>query len=197
MFSTTLAYLTIPIALSGIFLYIKDTFRGTTKPNRVTWIFWTIAPMVGVYVAYKDGVAFPLLLSTFMAGFGPLLVVIASFFNKKSYWKITPFDGVCGVLSLVAMIMWVTTHNGTLSLAFAILADFFAGLPTMIKAWKHSDTESVGPYTYGIVNQFITFSIITNFSFINYAFPLYFVIANTIIITGIRHKVFDKVPTKA
>ena len=182
------AYLTIIFALIGVSLYIKDTFLGKTKPNRVSWISWTIAPFGGVYVSYKSGVSMPLLMATFMAGFGPLLVVIASFFNKNAYWKITKFDIGCGILSAVAIIVWVTTKNGTLSLVFAILADFFAGLPTIIKSWRHSDTETIGPYLYGNFNSIITFLIIKDFSFLNLAFPIYFLLANTIIILGIKKK---------
>lgn len=187
------AYFTIILGLVGVFFYIKDTFLGKTQPNRVTWIFWTIAPFVGVYVSYQAGVSMPLLISTFMAGFGPLLVVIASFFNKHSYWKITKFDIACGTLSAVAIIVWVTTKNGVLSLTFAILADFFAGLPTIIKSWKHSDTESIGPYLAGNFNSVITFLIITDFSFLNLAFPIYFLIANTVIVLGIKKKYLFKI----
>lgn len=182
------AYLSIIIGLSGTFFYIKDTLLGQTKPNRVTWIFWSVAPLVGVYVAYQSGVAFPLLLSTFMAGFGPLLVVIASLFNKHAYWKTTKFDICCGIFSAIAIVVWLTTKNGVLSLIFAILADFFAGLPTMIKAWRHSETESIGPYLSGNLNQIITFLIITNFTFLNYAFPLYFMLANTVILLSIKKR---------
>ncbi|MDE2031089.1 MAG: hypothetical protein KGI58_02410 [Patescibacteria group bacterium] len=186
------AYLTIILGLIGVFFYIKDTFLGNTKPNRVSWIFWTIAPFVGVYVAYKSGVALPLLISTFMAGFGPLLVVIASFFNKNSYWRTTVFDIVCGLLSFFAIIIWITTKNGIIALSFAILADLFAGLPTIIKSWIHSETESIGPYFYGVINQIITFLIIKNFTFLNFSFPLYLVIANVLIIIGIKRKSFFK-----
>lgn len=186
------AYITVLTGLVGVFLYIRDTFLGKTKPNRVTWILWTIAPFVGVYVSYKSGVSLPVLLSTFMAGFGPLLVVIASFFNKKSYWQITRFDIGCGVLSVIAMSIWIMTQNGLVSLIFAILADLFAGLPTIVKSWQHSDTESVGPYLYGTFNSVVTFLIIKNFSFLNAAFPIYFFLVNTIIFIGIKRKYFLK-----
>jgi hypothetical protein len=125
-----------------------------------------------------------------MAGFGPLLVVIASFFNKNAYWKVTPFDIACGTLSAVAIIIWVTTKNGNISLIFAILADLFAGIPTIIKSWKHSETESTGPYIYGNLNSIITILIITDFSFLNLSFPTYLFIVNAVIILGIKRKSF-------
>jgi len=98
-----------------------------------------------------------------MAGFSPLLVITASFFNKKSYWKITKFDIWCGILSFVAIIIWITTKNGILSLIFAIMADLFASIPTIIKSWKYSETESSATYSLGILNQLITFLIMKEF----------------------------------
>ena len=115
-----------------------------------------IAPFVGVYVGYKSGTSIPLLVSTFVGGFIPMLVLIASIFNKDSYWKTTKFDILCGVLSFVAIIIWLTTKNGALSISFAILADLFASIPTIIKSWRHSETENIAPFSFGTLNQIIT-----------------------------------------
>lgn len=186
------AYFTVVISLSACAFYIRDIISGKAKPNRVTWIFWGIAPIVGTYIAYKSGVSLPLLASTFMAGFVSIPILIASFFNKESYWKTTLFDVGCGVLSAIAIIIWVTTKNGIVSLTFAILADLFAGLPTIIKSWQHSDTENIAPYSFGTLNSIITFLIIKNPSFLNIAFPLYLVITNTTIMLGIKRKFFAK-----
>jgi hypothetical protein len=182
------AYITILIALISISLYIRDILKGKVKPNKITWLFWGIAPIIGSYIGYESGVSLPLLATTFMSGFGCILVFIVAIFHKNAYWKITAFDIACGLISAVAMIIWLTTKNGTLALVFAILADLAAGIPTMIKSWKHSDTETLAPYALGILNVFITFLVIKDFSFINFAFPAYLVISNTIIILGIRSK---------
>ncbi len=155
-----ISYITIVLGLLGAISYIKEIFYGKTKPNIITWIFWSIAPLVGVFINYKSGIPVPLLLSTFIAGVSPLLVVIASLIKNNAYWNITKFDIICGIFSALAMILWVTTQNSVLSLSFAILADLVAGIPTLIKSWTHSDSESHGPYSMGIMNQIITFLII-------------------------------------
>jgi len=180
------AYLTIILGLLGIIYYLKDIIYGQTRPNIISWIFWSMAPLVGVYIAYKSGISIPLLASTFMAGFGPLLVVIFLIFNKNFYSKISKFDIFCGILSFVAIIIWITTKNGILSLSFAVLADLFASIPTVIKSWKENSGEHIAPYSFGILNQIITFLIITNFAFLNLAFPLYLIIINIIIISGVK-----------
>ncbi len=182
------AYFCLLFGFVGSFYYIRDIFRGKAKPNRVSWIFWTIAPFVGVYVGYKSGTSIPLLVSTFVGGFIPFLILTATLFNKDSYWKTTKFDILCGLLSLIAIIIWITTKNGVISLSFAVLADLFASIPTIIKSWQHSETENIAPFSFGILNQIITFLIMTNFSFLTLAFPIYFVLTNLVIILGIKRK---------
>jgi hypothetical protein len=187
-----LAYINIPIILFSISLYIRAIIKGQVKPNRVTWIFWSIAPIIGSYFSYKSGVPIPYVIGTFMAGFGCLFVVFTSFFTKDAYWKTTKFDIWCGVLSAISILIWVTTKNGVLSLSFAVLADFFAGLPTMIKSWNYSETETIAPYGLGALVQVITFFIIKDFSFLNLAFPLYIMCADVFIMIAIKRKLFKK-----
>lgn len=42
--------------LIGIASYIKGTIKGNTKPNRVTWLLWTIAPMIATVATLSGGV---------------------------------------------------------------------------------------------------------------------------------------------
>lgn len=186
------AYLTIIFGFWGIFYYLKDIIYGQTRPNIVSWIFWSIAPLVGIYISYKSGISIPLLASTFIAGFGPLIVVIFLILNKKFYSQISKFDIFCGVISFVAIIIWITTKNGILSLSFAILADLFASVPTVTKSWKENAGEHIAPYAFGIINQIITFLIIANFIFLNLAFPLYLILINIIIISGVKKRILKK-----
>lgn len=161
---------------------------GKVKPNKITWFFWGVAPIIGSYIGYKSGISIPLLATTFMSGFGCILVFLVAIFHKNAYWKITSFDIACGIISAIAIVIWLMTKNAILSLSFAILADLAAGIPTMIKSWKYSDTETLTPYALGILNVFITFFVIEDLSFINFAFPTYLVISNSIIIMGIRRR---------
>lgn len=42
----SLVVLSAIISLSGAFAYIRDMFRGKSKPNLVTWGLWAFAPLV-------------------------------------------------------------------------------------------------------------------------------------------------------
>lgn len=72
--------------LAGSAAYIISTIKGETRPNRMSWFLWALAPLIAFGAQLGEGVGLQSLM-TFMVGFGPALVLIASFINKKSYWK--------------------------------------------------------------------------------------------------------------
>lgn len=172
------------VNILGSFSYIKDTLRGTNKPNRVTWLMWSIAPMIATIAALSKGVGLATL-PVFMAGFGPLLVFLASFVNPNSYWKLDKFDYVCGVLSIFALVLWGITREANIAILFSIASDFTAGIPTLRKSWKYPETESVIIFFAGLFNSLTSFFAIKLFNFSELAFPIYLNIMNILLILAI------------
>ena len=128
----------------------------------------------------------------FLAGFGPLLVVVFSIFRKNAYWRLSAFDIICGMFSVLALVLYALTHNLAVSIIFAILSDLFAFIPTYKKAWKFPETETAAVYLGGIFNNILGLLIIKNWSFTIYSFGLYLVIANIVMICFLyRKKIFN------
>jgi len=162
----------------GYLSYVIETLRGNTKPNKVTWFLWTIAPLIATFAAISDGVRWSVL-PVFMTGFGPILILLASFLNKKSYWKLERFDYLCGLFSLLALILWGITKEPVVAIVFAIISDALAAIPTLSKAWKYPDSESVGPFITGLFAGLTSFAAIKIGNFAEYAFPAWIVFINT------------------
>ncbi len=160
------------VDLSGTLAYAWDTFKGRTQPNRVSWLLWTIVPFITFFAQLSIGVGWPIVL-TFAIAIGPAAVVLGSFLNKQAYWRITKFDLWCGILSVLAIILWLVTKTGLIAIILSIAADFLAGIPTIIKAYHHPDTESANAYLAGIFSGSTTLLTIQNWNFSNYGFPLY------------------------
>lgn len=94
------------IVFIGGLSYLIDTVRGKVKPNKVSFLLWSFAPLIAFAAQIKEGVGFYLSLITFMAGAEPFAIFIASFFNKKAAWKINKFDLACGTVSILGLILW-------------------------------------------------------------------------------------------
>ncbi len=162
------------IGAAGAAVYLRDTLRGTTQPNRVTWLLWAVAPLLAAAVEFNEGVGLRTL-PTFMVGFMPLLIFIGSFHNSASVWKVRRMDYACGVVSVIGTVVWLVTRDGVLAISAAIAADFLAGIPTLMKSWTHPGSETVHSYIGAVISMVILLLTVDHWTFDVVAFPLFVV----------------------
>jgi len=160
------------IGVAGMALYVRDTIRGETQPNRVTWLLWGVAPLIIFAVEIREGVGLRALI-TGMAAATALTIFLASFVNRRAVWRIGPFDWACGVLSVAGTIGWLLTRDGIVALVAALVADLLAGLPTVVKSFREPDTESPALYRCSLVNAVITLLTVNHVTLAVVAFPAY------------------------
>src|SRR5258708_13364269 len=170
MISQNFVFIGIAIQFIGGLTYVIDTLKGKIQPSKVSWLMWSIAPVVAFGAEITQGVGVQSL-ATFITGFVPLLVLIASFFNKKAQWKLTRFDLICGMLSFLGLLLWYVTKVGNIAIFFSIMADGLAAVPTIVKSYYEPQTENDIVYLFGIVNAGIALLVISDWSFKNYGFP--------------------------
>ena len=187
MLPGNIIYVAIFVSLIAYFFYFKNIFYGSTKPNLVSWFIWMLAPMLGFFFNIKAGAGLSSL-PVFLAGFGPLVVIIVSILNKNAYWKLTAFDFICGVFALFALVLYVFTHNLEISIIFVILSDGLAAVPTIVKSWHFPETETSAIYFAGIFAQILALLIIKDWLFSIYALNIYFIIINIVIVFSIYRK---------
>jgi hypothetical protein len=190
MLPEKIIFVGVLINLIGLFWYIKDVIKGGTKPNLVSWFIWSLAPFIGVFFQFKAGAGLSIL-PIFMAGFTSLVVIIIAILKKNGYWKINSFDIFCGIISLLALILYVFTHNLSISILFAIISDALAYIPTIRKSWSFPETETGLMYATGIVSNLIGLLTINTWTFPIYSFGVYIILFNAIVVFSIyRKKIF-------
>jgi len=169
------------------FVYIRSMLRGQTKPNRVTWFMWSIAPFIATAAALSNGVGWAVI-PVFMSGFCPFLIFTASFFNKKAYWKLARFDYLFGVFSGLTLVLWYVTDNPNLAIIFAIVSDALAAVPTLRKAWRNPETESAWPFIVGLFSPMTSFIVATLWAFSELAYPLYLIVINLLFVISVLRR---------
>jgi hypothetical protein len=162
------------LSLVGMVQYLRGMFRGEgeVQPNRVTWACWALAPLVAFAAELDEGVGLRSAM-TFIVGFSPLVIFLASFANRAAYWRIGPFDTACGVLSVAAVAGWALTRSGVIAIVFAIVADAVAGVPTLVKTWRRPETEEPLIFLFAMLNGVIALLTIDRWTTAEAAFPLY------------------------
>ena len=172
MINENFIYLALVFNVIGNISYLIAVLKGQAKPNKVTWFLWALAPLIAFAAQVSQGVGLTSLM-TFAIGFGPALVFLASFLNKKSEWKISKFDLSCGSISILAIVFWFITKDAMVALILSLIADAVACIPTLIKSWYFPETEEYKAYLFAGVSALITTLTISEWNFETYAFPIW------------------------
>jgi len=160
------------LSLVGSARYALQTVRGRTRPNRVTWFLWAIAPIIGFIAQLDGGVGLPSIM-TLSVGVGPAIIFLASFVNPVSYWRIAPFDVACGLASVLALVVWLSLDDPKAAVVCAVLADLLAGVPTIRKGWSDPATENGAVFVLSAANAVVTLFTIDRWDVATWAFPVY------------------------
>ncbi len=176
------------IATIGSIAYLIDTIRGRVKPNRVSFLLWSIAPFIAFAAQMQQGGGMEALM-TFSMGLFPLIIFVASFVNKEAKWQVSRFDLICGALSIAGLLMWAVTKVGNVAIFFSILADGLAAIPTVVKAYKYPETEIAWPWLATAIGSILTLLTISQVTFANSSFVLYIVVVNVVIFSLVQFKI--------
>lgn len=169
------------LQLTAIPSYLKDILKGNTRPNIVSWALWTLIQVIGIWVmiASPDGFSWSLVLlaaTTFNTSAVVVLCLLG--YGSKEFGRI---ELICLILALLAIGLWVTVKNSTLTLTFDILADLVAATPTLVKTWKEPHSEAVVPWVMVSVAAFLGALSTTIIDVENLALPIYLGVINGLI----------------
>lgn len=188
MISELLILLGIVINAIGTVSYILGTIKGKIKPNKVTFFVWSLAPFVAFLAQIQKGVGVQSWM-TLSVGIFPLSIFLASFLNKKAYWKLLTRDIFCGILSLFGLILWYITKEGNIAIIFSMFSEVFATIPTIIKSYYHPETESAWPWLASVISGILTLVTITHWTFAAFAFPLLYTIEMFLLFLFIQFRI--------
>jgi hypothetical protein len=184
------------INATGSLRYIRDTLRGTTRPNRVTYLMWAIAPLIATAAAVSRGVTWAAV-PIFMSGFCPLMVFLSSFANRDAYWKLGVLDYLCGAFSALALILWAITKEPTIAIVLAIASDGLAAIPTLLKAWSFPETETGISYVLAFLSASTSFAAVRHWTFTECGFAIYLVILSAMLSLSVYRRKWQPVAAVA
>lgn len=152
---------------------------------------WALVALIGTGAALSAGADLWGTARIFLAGFIPLLVFVASFINKNSYWKLSFFDAVCGFFSLVALVCWGLAESPRIAILLAAIGDGFAALPTVVKTWRYPETETGTTFVASLISVLLVLPSIPVWNIENASFQVYLIVINTaLVIAAYRQRFF-------
>ncbi len=169
------------LALFSSFLYIRDIFRGNTKPHIYTWLIWSIVTTI-VFLGQWFSGGGPGSWATGVAAVVTIFTLFLALWGGYGTKDITNFDKVCLVLALIAILPWLIAKSILWSVILSTVIDLIAFFPTMRKTWYAPQSESLGSMYADVVKHSLSIFSMESYSLVNWIFPSSVLITKFIII---------------
>ena len=169
------------LALVSSYLYIKDIFRGNTKPHTYTWLVWSIVTTIAFLGQWVSGGG-PGSWATGVAAVVTIFTLVLSLKGNYGTKDITNFDKICLGLAIISILPWLLTKNVLWSVIFATFIDLVAFFPTMRKTWYAPKSESLGSMYADAVKHSLSIFSMGSYSLVNVVFPVSVLMTKFVII---------------
>jgi hypothetical protein len=157
--------------------YIRDIFKGKTKPHIYSWFIWTVLQTIGAISMFSIGAGWGIA----SISIGAVLcsfIFILSF--KYGTHNIKTFDAVCLIGALIAIVFYFFLHSPIISILIITLIDFVGFLPTMRKAYEEPETETLSTYILSSFSSILALFAFSIFTFSNSVYIISLIITNSI-----------------
>lgn len=179
---TILGIIAACLAAGSAFLYIRDIFRGNTKPHIYTWLIWAIVTVIGFLGQWFGGGG----AGSWATGVTAIYTVFVFFLSLRyGTPDITNFDKVCLALALISIVPWLLTQNILLSVVLATFTDVIGFLPTMRKTWRAPKSESLGSMYFDALKHSLSILSLQRYSLVTWLYPAGVLFAKIVIISEI------------
>ena len=189
-FPQLLVVVSVLLMVWGAYDYLRDTLAGKTKPNRVSWSLWALAPLISLGAAFDADADVWASIRVLVGGIVPAVIFLASFINKNSYWRLGRFDWFCGGLSLAALVFWQLADSPLVAVLLATAANTLATVPTLVKAWNYPETESRLIFITSFISAILIIPAIPVWTIANSAFQIGLMLTTGALLVAIYRKDF-------
>ena len=153
--------------------YIRDTWRGETRPQRSTWFIWSVLSTIALISQIYEGAGASLWFAGAQVAGTIVICGLAihrgfGAFLSGSDWLVLGLAG-CGV------VLWAITEDAAYALAITIAISLLGGSVTVLKAFREPDTETMSTWFISLFAALLGLAAVGSPDPLLLAYPLYLV----------------------
>lgn len=182
---TLFLILAIVVTIVSVLPYLRDILKGTTKPNLISWITWTL--LTGIATAAEIAAhEYVTAIFTGSAGIGTALVVV--FGIRHGYVKYTMFDVICQISAIVGIVLWQLFDSPAVGVMASVAIDFIGALPTIRHSWLKPGEETWSTFGLAALGGVFALLALSSYNWISLPYALYIVMINLIIVYVVLYR---------
>ncbi len=162
--------------------YSISIFRGTVKPNRISWFIWSVIGLAFWLVTPEDADRVTKML-TIIFMVNPAIVFVLTLF-KGAYFRPDRIEIFSLLMGLAAIATWFVLResSGILPISIAIFADFCALLPTLRFVYRSPEEEKPMAWICFFGGSFMALFGIEDYSLASLLLPAYMTLGASLVV---------------
>jgi hypothetical protein len=173
------AILSAIILTIAFFPYLRDMFRGRTKPHIYTWLLWSITQTTAVVGLWqgKGGIgAIGLTIGVFFVFF---ILILSLKYGTKD---ITKSDTFVLALAILAIFVWWQLKNLTLAVFMVSLIDALSYIPSYRKSWNNPWSETLFSWICFFVGDVFAVFALDSYNLLTLTYLVTIIVCNFVFI---------------
>jgi len=159
--------------------YIRDMFRGITKPHPMTWFVWALINIVAFFAQVAGGGGPGAWVSGVVAF---ECFVIALFSLSRGEKRMVALDWWCFAGALTGLILWQVTDDPLAAIILVTLTDALASVPTFRKSYLRPYEETLSSYFLGTLRSLFALPALGVFSLTTVLYLAFTALSDTLLV---------------
>lgn len=164
------------LAIIGHIPYIRDIILKRTKPERASWLIWSVLGGIAFFSQLAKGATNSLWLG--LDTVGVIVTVILSI--KYGMGGFAKRDLFSLIFASIGIVLWFFTKEPIAALIIVILVDFAGAILTITKSYEHPETETLSTFVLCSIAGFFAVLAVGELNFPLLLYPFYIGVINGI-----------------
>ncbi len=162
--------------------YIRDMFRGTTRPHRASWLIWTVLSGIALAGQIGAGASWSLLM-TIAQTLGTATIFLLSL--RLGIGGLQKRDIASLVVAALGLLLWAITDQPLLAILLVVLVDAAGAWLTTAKAYKDPGSETLVTWLLDSISNMLGVLAVGSLNVTLLLYPSYLLLANLSVVVAI------------
>lgn len=154
--------------------YIKDTLAGRTKPQRASWLIWSMLSTIALFSQFHEGAGPSLLFAGVQVTCTLVVFGLSSWVGTNNRLRHT--DHLIFMVAGFGLVLWYFTNSAAYALAVTISISLLGGAATVLKTYRDPGSETCITWVVSFVASGCAMLAVGRIDPVLLAYPLYLLV---------------------
>jgi len=170
------------LAIVAVVPYIRDIIKKTTRPERASWLIWTVLGGIAFFSQLAKGATN----SLWMTALSTLCVLTVFLLSlRHGEGGLVKRDIIALLIAFLGIVLWYFTKDATIALLIVIGVDLSGSVLTIIKSYRDPESETLSTWILASISGLFGTLSVGSFSWVLLIYPLYILLANMAVVIAI------------